>query len=359
MDVHHRSTTFCIQDGSGKQLLLARCPTTFEGFRERLGPWLREHPQSPVALESGGKAYLVCGIVEALGGVPRVFAADEVRAKARSQKKKSDERDAQDLAQNLRTGALTRQVKMPPKAMRELRIVLKARQLYIKQRTQAILAAKALLREYGVGDPEKNLHCAKAWEEVLAQRLPPLVHELLEEHYRAFMSADGAVKRLTEKALWLGEQAPAFAVAESVPGIGPIVRLALAAHLFDVARFPSGKHAASYAGVVPSMYDTGDTKRHGRITREGPKHLRTLLVEAAQHARLPTSPLYPFYAPLAARRGHKKAVVALANKLCRIIFAMVREQKGFDLERLGVLKKPLVTTRTRVYRLKRTRTRAA
>ena len=87
--------------------------------------------------------------------------------------------------------------------------------------------------------------------------------------------------------------------------------------------------------------------------------MRALLVEAAQHSSHRHNPLNPFYCRLAARVGHKKAVVAMANKLCRIIYTMLVEQKEFDLDRLGVMHKPTQTTRTRLYRLKRTPSRAA
>jgi len=126
LDVHQKSTTICIQDEKGKQCLLESCPTTFEGFQNKLGAWLSNHPGAPVGMESCSKAYVVSGIVAALGGTPRVFSADEAARKTRSKKKKTDGRDAQDLCTNLRTGALTREVRLPPEAMRKLRSVLRA-----------------------------------------------------------------------------------------------------------------------------------------------------------------------------------------------------------------------------------------
>lgn len=111
----------------------------------------------------------------------------------------------------------------------------------------------------------------------------------------------------------------------------------MAAQLFDIRRFPSGKKLAAYIGLVPSMHDSGESEHGGgRITREGPRLLRSLLVEAAQHAAHPQNPLNPFYRKWAVKKGNKKAVVAVAHKLCRIVHALLKKGEPFSPEKLGV-----------------------
>ncbi len=90
---------------------------------------------------------------------------------------------------------------------------------------------------------------------------------------------------------------------QTLPGVGPIVALTLIAALADVTRFPSAKHVASYAGLIPSTHQSGDRDRHGRITKRGAPELRAMLCEAAQHARRPTQTLNPYFAKLCVRRG--------------------------------------------------------
>jgi len=359
LDVHHKSTTIVVVDEQGEVLESTKAPTTMQGLGQALKKWFERQQGAPCAMESGAKAYLVSSIIAELGGAPKVFAADEVHQKTRSQKKKTDERDAYDLAQNLRSGALRREVKLPPLAMQRLRKVLSVRQSFIKQRTQAVNGAKALLRECGADYGDGVLCTRRGWERLLAMPLAELDHQLLLAYQQAYAAAEEQVQQLTKQAEELGEQAPQFAVLESIPGIGPLNRLAAAAWLFDVSRFPSGKYLAAYVGVVPAMYNSGQRERHGHITREGPGLLRALLVEAAQQACRRSNPLYPFYARLSARCGHKKAVVALANKLCRIFYALLTNQRAFDLERLGVEYKPTATTKVRLYRLQRRPARAA
>ncbi|TMA72680.1 MAG: IS110 family transposase [Deltaproteobacteria bacterium] len=87
------------------------------------------------------------------------------------------------------------------------------------------------------------------------------------------------------------------------PRRGPDRGLTLIAALADVTRFPSAKHVASYAGLIPSTHQSGDRDRHGRITKRGAPELRAMLCEPAQHARRPTHPLNPYFAKLCVRRG--------------------------------------------------------
>ena len=78
-----------------------------------------------------------------------------------------------------------------------------------------------------------------------------------------------------------------------------------------------------------------------------------MLCEAAHHARRPDHPLNPYFRRLCARRGHKMAVVAVAHRLCRILWAMLRDQAAFDITRLGVEAGPFEHSSTHLYRLRR------
>jgi hypothetical protein len=108
----------------------------------------------------------------------------------------------------------------------------------------------------------------------------------------------------------------------------------------DITRFPDAKHAASYAGIVPATYQSGDRDAHGRITKRGAAELRAMLCQAAHHARHADHPLHPYFAPLCTRRGYKLAVTAVAHRLCRIMFAMLRDGRDFDVNRLAVERGP-------------------
>jgi transposase len=121
----------------------------------------------------------------------------------------------------------------------------------------------------------------------------------------------------------------------------------------DVQRFPSAKHAASYAGLVPSTNQSGERDTHGPITKRGSAALRTMLCEAAHHAQRPAHPLHPYFAGRCAQRGYKMAVVAVAHRLCRILFALLRDGVAFDIAKLAVEEGPFWRTSVQRYRLKR------
>jgi len=271
-----------------------------------------------------------------LGAEPQVYPADEVAKKTRSRKKKTDARDAQDLCTNMRTGALLREVRLPPEAMRKLRSLLKTRQLQVKIQTQAVNAAKALLREYGLDGATGSMTTPAAWQKRLGQSMPALVKDLFTTLYSTFTLAHEQVKELVKQAAQLGDCNPTFDVAQSIPGVGPITRLALAAYLFDIDRFKNGKKVTAYAGLCPSSYDSGDRERRGRITREGPKILRSLLVECAQQANRRKNPLNPYYRRYVVKHGVKKANVAIAAKLCRMVHSLVKRGEYFSTAALGV-----------------------
>jgi len=138
---------------------------------------------------------------------------------------------------------------------------------------------------------------------------------------------------------------------QAVPGVGPIVVLTALAVFADVQRFATAKHVASYAGLAPSTYQSGDCDRHGHITERGSAELRAMLCEAAHHARRSTHPLHPYFLKLCARRGYKIAIVAVAHRLCRLLYVLLRDGTDFQPTRLGVDEGPFTQTITRRFRL--------
>ncbi len=165
-----------------------------------------------------------------------------------------------------------------------------------------------------------------------------------------------------EGALTVQLAAPAFAPAlrrlQTIPGVGPIVAATVLAVFSDVRRFADAKHAASYAGLVPATYHSGDREAYGRITKRGSRELRTMLCEAAHHASRPTHPFHPYFALLCAKRGYKMATIAVAHRLARITFAMLRDGTDFDVAQLTIEEGPVERTTIRRDRLKRTATPA-
>ena len=129
----------------------------------------------------------------------------------------------------------------------------------------------------------------------------------------------------------------------TVPGIGPLTATMLYAWIGDVRRFPHAKQLAAYAGLVPSVRQSGDTVQLGRITKQGTPLLRATLVRAAHvllsRCRGPAAtPLQAIGLRIRGIRGRRKiAVVAVARHLVRIAFYILRDGTTYDAGRLAVM----------------------
>jgi transposase len=117
----------------------------------------------------------------------------------------------------------------------------------------------------------------------------------------------------------------AQAILDAIPGIGLRVAETILAELgCDMSRFPDAAHASSWAGLAPSQHESAGKRKPTRI-RDGNKYLRSALIQAAWAAvKQPDTFLAAFYRRLAARRGKKKAIVALAHKILVLIYTLLR-----------------------------------
>jgi transposase len=361
LDVHSKASVFVMQDAHGEVLAQGEMPTTPEGFR-RWHDAQRLPAGTPVALETGTVAFFVARELMALGCAPLVVDAREVRLKAHRPTQKSDRRDAFELCDGLRRGIYRAIVHVPPRPVARLRETLARRRHVVRLETAQVNAVKRLLRGAGLGRLSRSLGTEVGWAKLAASvaghgELP----DYLAPHRELWRCAR-AQRVALEGALTAQLAAPAFAPAlhrlQTIPGVGPIVAATVLAVYSDVRRFADAKHAASYAGLVPATYHSGDREAYGRITKRGSRELRAMLCEAAHHASRPTHPLHPYFARLCAKRGYKMATIAVAHRLARITFAMLRDGTDFDVAQLNIEEGPFERTTIRRYRLKRTATHA-
>jgi len=273
-----------------------------------------------------------------LGMAPVVVDAHEVRLKAYRPTQKSDRRDARELCEGLRRDIYRVIVHVPSAQVASLRDTLSRRRHFVRVQTAEINAAKRLLRSAGLGRASRDLRSERGWATVL-QAVAPYgdLRAYLEQHRALWRCAGEQIQAL--ETLLAAHQRP-FAAdlqrLQTIPGVGPIVAATGVAVFAEVQRFPDAKHAASYAGLTPSTYQSGSRDVHARITKRGSADLRAMLCEAAHHAARPQHPLHPYFAPPCAKHGDKRVVVAVAHRLCRIMFAMLRHGHDFEVRKLGI-----------------------
>lgn len=360
LDVHSKQSTFVIADEVGTVVAEGEVPTTAAGLKE-LHDRHALAPGTPVALETGTSAFFVARQLSALGLAPLVVDAHEVRLKAHRPTHKSDRRDARELSEGLRRGIYRVIVHVPSAQVASLRDTLSRRRHFVRVQTAEINAAKRLLRAAGLGQVRSNLRTETGWTTLL-RGLEPLgdLRAYLEQHRAVWRCAGEQIRALEQ--LLVPHQDPFAAELQrlqTIPGVGPIVAATAVAVFADVQRFPDAKHAASYAGLTPSTYQSGPRDVHGRITKRGSAELRAMLCEAAHHAARPQHPLHPYFAQQCAKHGYKRAVVAVAHRLCRIMFAMLRRGRDFDVSKLGIEVGPFEHTSVKLYRLKPSPRRSA
>ncbi|MGH7603961.1 MAG: IS110 family transposase, partial [Gemmatimonadaceae bacterium] len=248
----------------------------------------------------------------------------------RSKKVKTDKRDARTLAEACRLGAY-RSTHRVSAEQRHVRSALLVRDALVRTRTRYVALIKAAVRREGLrlsqGEAERTalkVGAIELREEVL-QELRPIL-ELLSPLNREIDSADKRIEHL-------GRSNPVVEHLMTAPGVGPVTALAFVASLDEVGRFSSAHQVESYLGLVPSEYSSGERQHRGRITKRGNARMRSLLVEAGwrilRSRRPECDALKSWAMQIAARRGKRIAVVALARRLSGILYAMWRDGNNY------------------------------
>jgi transposase len=329
LDLHKRESQLCII-GSQGEITEKRIMTT----RERFTAVLLGRARCRILLEASTESEWVARHLESLGH--EVIVADPGFAPmyaTRSKKVKTDKRDARTLAEASLLGAY-RATHRVSAEQRHVRSELLVRDSLVRTRTRYVALIKATVRREGLrltsGGAEHTIGKVRAIplrEEVL-QELRPIL-ELLSPINREI---EGADKRLKQ----LGETDPRVRRLMTAPGVGAVTALAFVAALDDVTRFESAHQVESYLGLVPSEYSSGERQHRGRITKRGNARVRWLLVEAGWRILRSRSsecaPLRAWAMQIAARRGKRIAVVALARRLSGILYAMWRDGSEYELK---------------------------
>lgn len=352
LDVHSKMTEYAIQEVDGTVVRQGRVPTTHEGLQS-IAKVRGVGAGTRVGLETGTMARYVANELRELGLQPVVIDAHEVRLKAHRPRQKSDRRDAYEICEGLRCDVYRTIVHMPPAPIERLRITLAQRRHFVRLQSAQMSATKHILRSSGLGQKSRHLKSKSGWQQLISSVKNP-VRSRIQAHHAVWLVAGDQVALLDQSLL---EQSKPFKEdflrLQTAPGVGPIVALTAIAAFSDAKRFPSAKHAASYAGLVPSTSQSGDRDWHGHITKQGSSELRAMLCEAAHHASRKTSAFNPYFSSLCARRGYKMAVTAVAHRLCRVLYAMLRDHSKFDVHKLGVEVGPFEKKVVTPYRLRR------
>ena len=271
--------------------------------------------------------------LQALGHDARLIAAQHTRAYVTGNK--NDTNDAAAIAE-ARSRSATKYVPVNSPAQQDLQMLHRARQALMQERVALLNRMRSCAMEYGVVFPEGVARFLKGfagWLNDENNGLSGLAMLTLRD-FKAQLDEKDVRLALYDTQLTQAARQDERAVAlMEVPGIGKLTATALLAAVADARHFGSGRDFAANLGLVPREHSSGGKQRLYGITKRGDTYLRTLLIHGARSAlqRAGDKPdkLLRWASKLAERRGVKVATVALANKMARVVWALLAHSRSY------------------------------
>lgn len=302
--------------------------------RKKLVALLAQYPGTPIAMESCPGSNHWARVFEAEGR--KVFLIPPQHVKPFVKGNKNDRNDAFAISEAARRPGL-RCVR--PRTLEQTDMILEHR---VKERRTASRTAltnqvRGILSEYGIvvgcGPARLRKQLPLLLEEAdngLTDDVRHLLHDLLEEWQRL----DEVIDLLDRKIRQRARNNPNTRRLMAIKGVGPIIATAAVATLGDGSQFKNGRHFSANLGLVPKEHSSGGKQKLGQITKRGNNYLRRILVQGAwsllKTADASNDRLSRWARQLKERRGKHKAAIAIANKLARIIWAMVHNSTEYQ-----------------------------
>ena len=251
--------------------------------------------------------------------------AEAAALKGKKKRAKTDWADARHLRELLLIGRLPESW-IPPAHILDLRARVRTRHLLSHQRTEWQQRMHAVLYHHGC--PQRRNLLSLESRQWLAGLSTPGGRPRAARH-RAFRSSTRSTSgssRSTQSCTQIARKQPGCrALIEQIYGVGGLTAVTILAELGDVRRFQNSRDVVRYGGLDITVYQSDDHRAPGHLSRQGPPALRWALYEAAQRARFPASPDRPYYEQLAARIGGNRACLALARKLLKRTYHILKE----------------------------------
>ncbi len=326
LDVHKRTISYCVKDGSGAIHAQGTIPAT----RFDLDRWMKALPQPwSAAMEATMFTGWIYDHLKPHAAALKVAHPLMLRAIAAA-KKKNDRIDASKICDCLRCDFLP-ECYLASTAIRERRRTLRYRNLLVRQMVQMKIKISSLLMEAGVSYNKQRLHKAGYFRELLASNseidagLGSLLR-LCRETVVRLGKTESALVRSLERDSLLVERVERLM---TIPAVGPITALTWALEVGEVQRFSSIKKAVSYCGLCGAEKSSGNTSQRTPLSKQRNKHLQTTLIEAAKMAPRNSPELAMLYDQEKQKGNANRATLAVARKLVAYLVAVDRRQKEF------------------------------
>ena len=314
-------------DAEGKVVIRRQLKRRYVlAFFQKLPPCL-------IGIEACASSHHWSRELQALGHTVRLMPPAYVKPYVKRQK--NDATDAEAICEAV-TRANMRFVPTKTPEQQSGLVLHRTRNLFIRQQTAVINAIRAHLAEFGIIAPVGR-HGVEELLNVVADPNDKRVPEIA----RACLLAFGTqLRRLKEQILQFDRMIRAWHRSnemsmrlDEAPGVGPVLATAMVATVADPKVFRSGRNFSAWIGLVPKQHSSGGKDRLGSISKQGDRYLRGLFVAGAlaviRYAKIHGTKHRPWLTALLARRPTKIAAIALANKIARMVWAMMAKGERY------------------------------
>jgi len=294
-------------------------------------------PQVPIAMEACATSNYWGRQLQALGRKVTLIPAQHVKPLVGHQKN-----DANDAVAICEASLRPRIYPVPVKSIesQDIQSLRRIRQRHVDNCRAIGSQIRGLCGEYGLCFKESYKSLRLELQVALddeTNEFSALFRGELRELYSEFLACELKVKRMDRQLQSVVKQHPCNDLLRGIPGVGPIISAALISELGDGRRFCRGREFSASCGLIPRQYSSGGNEKLLGITKNGDRELRTLLIHGARAVvyryKTRDNALGRWLSALIARRGIHKAIVAFANKLARITWAVLRYQQPFEMSK--------------------------
>ena len=341
MDLHKTQFTVCAVNGDGEILLESIYPTSTAGYETFIKEMHIQEEKGysiELAVESTGNARFFKNRMEAEGFIVKVVNTNKFKVITMSTKK-TDANDAATLAYYLMKEMLP-EAHLCDQTSEELRRMLKTRSILVQSCVKIKNQIHGMMLGYGIETKSAQFQSKKKRQE--------LMNDLADHEYSAFTASslevtlsilddlESQIKKTEKQIAEMVKENKQVELLKTIPGVGDINAATIAAYTADMRRFEGDfKRFAAYIGIVPSVHNSNEAVHLGRITKQGPRELRTALVQVALgmiRLQKQTANWYLIkdYRRKKEDKGSGRAIIALSRKVARVVFAMLMSGEEFN-----------------------------
>lgn len=329
LDVHKKTIAYCIKTITGKladQGVISADRNTLRQWLTNLpGPWLG-------AMEATIFTGWIYDFLKS-HAVELKVAHPEMLKAITAAKKKNDRADAEKLADLLRVNLLPECVMMPEE-LRELRRILRYRNMVVRTASTMKNKMSGLLMEVGATYDKRRLHGKRYFKNLLERMedVPESVKELLSLSRGGLDLFEGVQKKLIKTLRGNALIRERVERLMSIAGVGEVLALTWVLEIGEVERFNNTRQAVSYCGLCSAQRESAGKEQRGPLSKKRNKHLQTMLIEAANLAPRWNPHLAAVHEKEMLRGNRNQATIAVARKLVEYLLAVDRRGTPFTAE---------------------------